>query len=662
VTCLLGTMLVATGCSGDPQAESEPDPVDTGCEPGELPLAEGTGCRAAGIAAEQCAEGFASDGLGGCDPLLPATPCEPGTMATPGDSECRAVAPCGDGPWGDIDIADDTQLVDGSYAGGGSDGTADRPWTTIGEAIAAANPGATVAVAAGSYTGDVLIAAKPIVLWGRCPAMVEIVGNTTGSGMAAVTILGGAAGAIVRGVAVTGPAFGIASSGSTDVVVEGVWVHDTLRRGVVTEGAYGVGSLTVTGSLVESASDIGVMAYGVPLVLEHSVVRGTMAGGGSGRGVVARHGATIAIRSSVIAGNRDHGMVFGGATAEVDASVVRDTLPDSRGEFGGGILVQKDSDTQEPAVVTVTGSVLVGNHTYGIHVEGAELVVERTVVRDTLPQPSDSGFGVGIQGQPDRGAAIVRVVDSLIERNYYGGVAVMGSFGHIESTIVRDTMPRPIEQDFGRGVLVFHDLALGMDATATVLGSVIERNTEAGIFVAAADIDVDSCAVRDTAPRLSDGRIGRGICVQSQDTHFFPSHAHIANTLVERNHEIGVFVEGSEATLEGCTVRDTREQVAEGTFGDNVTAMTWTDAGQQARVTVSGCSVEVGPRAGIANFGSEVTIRDSQLDCNGIDLNGQDSTVAAFTFLDDGGNQCGCGEDAGCQVLTNDLVPPDPLM
>src|SRR5262249_30401199 len=90
--------------------------------------------------------------------------------------ECHEVMPCGSGTWGDIPVEASTQFVDNTYAGGDSDGTMAKPWTTINDAIAQAESGAIVAVAAGTYPEDVLINSKPVRLWGLCPAMVEIAG------------------------------------------------------------------------------------------------------------------------------------------------------------------------------------------------------------------------------------------------------------------------------------------------------------------------------------------------------------------------------------------------------------------------------------------------------------------------------------------------------
>ncbi|HZO11776.1 MAG TPA: hypothetical protein VFB62_00905 [Polyangiaceae bacterium] len=70
-------------------------------------------------------------------------------MAIPGERACHAVMACANGTWGDIPVDPATLYVNGSYAGGGSDGSSAKPWTTIVDAVTAAAPGALIAVAAG---------------------------------------------------------------------------------------------------------------------------------------------------------------------------------------------------------------------------------------------------------------------------------------------------------------------------------------------------------------------------------------------------------------------------------------------------------------------------------------------------------------------------------
>src|SRR5262245_27770702 len=110
----------------------EPGVQDDGCAAGTLGLGDGS-CRPPGASAEACAEGFVHEGEM-CVPILPTERCAPGTMAVPGDASCRPIMPCGEAPWGGVPVEPDTQYVDGAYLGADSDGSAQKPWTTVLEA------------------------------------------------------------------------------------------------------------------------------------------------------------------------------------------------------------------------------------------------------------------------------------------------------------------------------------------------------------------------------------------------------------------------------------------------------------------------------------------------------------------------------------------------
>ncbi|MEZ4313840.1 MAG: hypothetical protein R3F14_37950 [Polyangiaceae bacterium] len=281
---LCALIAAASGCDGGPQDGTPTGGTTTttdstpACPPGEAESPDGT-CVQAGVPPEACAEGFTPDGEAGCTPVLPPDPCSPGQLALPGDTACHEVAPCGEGPWGDIPVEPTTQFVDAAYPGDDSDGTPEKPWKTIQKAVYEAAPGAIVAVASGVYPEDVRIQGKPVRLWGRCPggpSRVEVVGQSGGN-LAAVEVLNpSASGSTVRGISVTGEGIGIGITGATGVTVEEVWVHDTTEAaGIDIEDINGPTSVTVVSSLVESASVFGVFVAGAEVTLESTAVRAT---------------------------------------------------------------------------------------------------------------------------------------------------------------------------------------------------------------------------------------------------------------------------------------------------------------------------------------------------------------------------------------------------
>jgi hypothetical protein len=490
-----------------------------GCDAGALPLDDG-GCLAAGVPEALCGAGFESDGAGACRAILPAAPCPSGAMALPGETSCREVAGCGAGTWGDIPLGADTVFVDASYGGGAgtSDGSQQRPFATIGEAFVAANAGATVAIAAGSYAEDLDLFGKPVVLWGVCPSLSEIV--ATGSGQAALVLRSGTAGSEVHALAVRGPRLGIAVTGAIDVLLDRVWVHDTGDAGIVVEDALGNTAVTVRGALIERASDGGVRVGGAQLLLESSVIRytqpfGTAQSGGGGVAAydtaVAGRRAELSLRDSVIEANRDVGVAVAGADALLERVLVRGTLPRASDQDAGvGVVVRTNGTSGQPAAVTIRSTVVEDNHAVGVYSYGSTALLEAVTVRHTLANVSDGLFGRGVVGQADTTTGLrttLTLRSSLISESIDVGVLLLGTDATVETTRVSATRPRTSDGLFGDGVVIAGE---GAEASATLRGLVVQDSARAGIGLFGARADVGHTHLSCNAVQLTaDGLLGQ---------------------------------------------------------------------------------------------------------------------------------------------------------
>jgi len=215
------TLSLLCACGSETPASHPADPKPhadggtTGCAPGERPF-DGGRCQPAGVPPESCGEGFQPDGAAGCDPILPPAPCPAGKMAIPGETACREIAPCAAGTWGDIPVDDKTQYVDATYAGMDSDGTKDKPWTTIADAVtAAAEANTLIAIAAGTYAEDIRVTSPPVRFWGVCPGLAEVVGST--AGIATFDIRNGGSATEIHALSITGAEVGIFPSSRVHV-------------------------------------------------------------------------------------------------------------------------------------------------------------------------------------------------------------------------------------------------------------------------------------------------------------------------------------------------------------------------------------------------------------------------------------------------------------
>ncbi len=642
---------LASGCGGGDEVV-QPTPQPT-CGEHEVALPDGS-CIRPGVPLDGCAAGFEHDGAYGCNPILPADPCPPGLMAVPGEVACRPVMECGTGRWGDLPVDEATTYVDGSYAGGDSDGSESKPWPTIGEAVTAAAPDAFIAVAEGVYVESVRITGKPLRLWGVCPDRVVVEAaagpsSTICPGWMALCIGTGADGTEVGGLALRGPGVGVLTSDATNVLLDRLRLHDNVAKGLHADAIFGLSDVELRGSLVEANADVGLFVVSADLTVVDSVIRGTLPNPnnqlfGRGIGVQPRCDETsgelncedyprskLIVRGSVIEQNHDYGLFVSGAEATVEASVVRNTLPCALDQSSGvGILIQPycidtatgpQCDVAGRALATLRGSVVEQNTTMGLSVNGSDAVVERTVVRGTLPDPGDLTHGTGINVQLScmltaagpqcdptlRGNATVRA--SLIEHNRDAGLLVMGSEATIEGTVVRSTQPRASDQHGGLGISV-----------------------QISCLTTAAGLECDPTA--------------RG-------------SATVLGSLIEQNHEVGFLVNGSDATIQSSAVRATAARVSDGLLGDGISVV---GGAMVASATITTTLIEDSVRAGLGVFGASASLDHSTLGCSAFALAGEVLEGQGFQVDDGGDNRCGCPEaDGECKLVSAGLEPPEPL-
>lgn len=552
---LLGSILLLGACGGETEPpEKDELPEADECPSGGVPFAEGA-CIAAGVPAENCGLGFVADGLGGCVAELPPTPCPSALMAIPGELTCRTVKACGEGRWGDIPTEADTQFVDAYYAGDDEDGSMERPWSSLPDALVAAAPGAIVALAPGGYATGADIVGKPVRLWGKCPGEVEISGPERSHSV----VIRGAPGAELRDVSVTGTA-GVLIASSENVVLDRVWIHDTADEGLEASDDEGPSSLTLSRSLVERASNRAVYLLGV--------------------------------------------------RAAITETVVRDTAARPSGMFGVGLEVLGGEVTAVPGEVTVDHSVFARS-------------------RDVA-------------------------------------VLVFGSNVEVSNTLIRDTLPTDANQLFGRAIDVEDDLDNGNHAVMTVRSSVLERSHDIAIFVAGSELTLEDTVVRDTAPQGANQHFGRALHVRDRPYLDRRGQATVRRSLIERCHDAGVVITNADATIENTIVRDVSARAADGQYGDGVAVWRLEELTDHpdphATLSVLGTRIERSARAGIANFGASVSLDSSVLNCHPVLLNGEQDEGNAFAFEDRGGNLCGCDDtEAACKVLSSSLAPPEPV-
>jgi len=633
------------------------------CPPGEWLQQDGS-CLPPGVPENGCAAGFTFVD-GGCEAVLPGEPCAAGTMAIPGDTVCRPVGSCGSGTWGDIPTNAPTEYVNGAF-GGTSTGTAAAPWKTIGAAIAAASPGDTIAVAAGTYS-ESLVIDKAIRIWGVCPDQVTVQGGAT-----AIDVV--AAAAELHGIGITGTGTGIRVADATGVLVQQVWIHGLADEGIRVLGSGTGASLRVEGCLLEHTTGHGVEAVEADLTIAQTAIRDVapLSGGSWGTAVLAYNSPGQPKRQLTVEGShfeRTHNfslVVQRSMSTAVSATVLRDvaTSP-ADGLAGHGLWQRYLAEDGERADLTVTGVVIAGVYNSGIAVFGGDALIESTTIRDVDQDLDEEGWGAGVDVFHHEDVAehspTCLIRGSLIDNVHRTGVQIYGAEGQLESIIVRDTKPRSI-QDHGFGVIIYDTDFGGFPSEGTLVGSRIERASQAGVIVAGSTATIDSTAVLDTQPMALSGAFGVGISVMSNYETLVPATATVTQTVVDGAYAGGLVVGGGDLVVEDVVVRNVAPQVNVDDFGDGLGAsstLVWIPDIIPTTLEANRVTVENAARAGMSNFGATTGVGDSFFDCNQLDLDGEPIDEIPFTFNDLGGNDCGCGDDrVECKVLSTNIEPP----
>jgi hypothetical protein len=558
------TVLMGPGCGSGPETSSSQGGAAPGCGDNEVPDGKG-GCVRPGVPPSGCAAGFTPKDFG-CDPILPDDACPEGTLAVPGDTACHEVMPCPSGTYPDPMGTGEAVYVDpqSPCAAGMTDcGTKAKPWTTIQGAVDHAPDGAQILIAAGHYAEDVLIA-KPLSLVGACPRKVEITGQSSTG--AAVRLGSGAAGSSLRGLAMQGPDVGVWIDHAADVTIEQVWVHDTGAFGVFAD--QGATGLSIQGTLIERASEVGLTLDGAEAVVESSAVRDTRpvadTSGVFGVGIWSAHSVKasqpdLTLRGSIVERNVTGGVASFGGALHVDSSVIQGTRSDPvQHQFGQGVFLDLDK-WGEPVQAQILGSVIRDNQLAGISAVSASLSVENTVLATNKAMDAGSG-GIGLSighvnvTQP---LATLSMRGCLVQGNQMSGLSIQGASGQVETTRIVDTAPEQPSHEQGIGISV--GSLQGEPVVCEIRSCWLEGNSDVGVAIHDATAIVEHTTVRKTLPQASDGQYGDGVTIVSDHG---AASLRLTDCRIESSARAGLSIFGATAILSGNTFRCNQIDIA----------------------------------------------------------------------------------------------------
>jgi hypothetical protein len=432
----------------------------------------------------------------------------------------------------------------------------------------------------------------------------------------AVSLGSGADQSVIRGLALTGDGRGLFLAGSEGVVLEQLWVHDTAGRGIQAADAPPGTSLTLRDSLIESAAEYGVILAGADATVRRIVIRDTAPTPSHGWGLTLQIDedtgaeATFDVEDVVLDRNAESAGFVYQATATIDRLLVRDTQPNGNDRFGRGFSVQDDELFEAVSDVTVRRSVIDGAYDAGIMVSGSKATIEQVVVENISANLDQERRGNGVVAQPHPTTGLrpdITVRASLIDHATDHGLFLGGADVVLEGVLVRETQPLP-SLERGRGVSIQSEPSTDQRASATIRGCAVRNNDEVGLFIVGSDATIEGLLIDETQAMALDDTLGIGFAVQDDQVSGERADVAVVGSVVEHNVFGGIFAVGSDVVVERTRVSDSLAAMDGSGFGRGINIQDDIESGAPASGRVSGCLVEGSHEVGVMVTGGDFAL------------------------------------------------------
>ncbi|MFH2005632.1 MAG: right-handed parallel beta-helix repeat-containing protein [bacterium] len=373
------------------------------------------------------------------------------------------------------------------------------------------------------------------------------------------------------------------------------------------------GNVRVEGCVIEDNLDSGILGGSSPLRISGTVVRGTVpvpgvgwaadSCWGIGLGCDARGncGATT-ITDSVVEQNHAMGIVAGGVELTVERTLVRDTvLINSERTAAIGIMAGCDYDgICAPAAIRDT--IIDAVPGAGIEIYGSDGVVERSLIRNVVGSPNVADmFAWGVIGMcaannPNLCGSL-SVSECLFEGNQAAALAAGGTTTVVRSSLVRDTVETEVSNGYGFGFEV--SCHAGVCAPVTIEDCGFEGNTGTGILLYNVPATVHRTAVIQTsALQTGVDSASHGYGVSAECTFDVCPNLGVTKCLLRSNSTAGLSVRGYGGFVQGTVIDAVAADPLDGAHGYGV-QIAGTVAGAAMNFNVTDCDITDAALAGI---------------------------------------------------------------
>ncbi len=362
-----------------------------------------------------------------------------------------------------------------------------------------------------------------------------------GCGVPPVTAEPDAAAGVDAGTGIASPDIPWLESGSPPISFlpcpDG-WAEVTLRPGVTTCDPYPGGEMMCADGEARFPGEAGCVPLGSPCPA------------GDFATDLPTDRPVIYIRLGSTSGDGTEARPFGSIGDAIGVATEDAVLALARGTYDGAVALSAGLALWGACAAETTLVATVSSDTAGI----VTIAGSTGELRNLTIGPSPRR-GVLVSGP----SASVKLEGVLIDgARTHGVLAASGAHIEARAVMIRNTQPN-IAGALGIG------LEVARGATADFVRAVITRNHDLGVFAIGSGsmVSMTGVVVSDTRAETRRSTFGRGVNIEEG------ASAQIRASVVDRNHEVAVFVSGADSTLtiNDTVLRDTRSQTSDGNFG-----------------------------------------------------------------------------------------------